>query len=236
MKHWIDVTLPLRDGMPVWPGDPAVKVHRIRSRAGQHCCTISALELGTHSGTHFDAPSHFLPAGPTMDNVPLEAGLGPCRVIDVRGLSRIEPEHLSRALIPQQPQQPGTNSEDGATVGWPRHQQSERPQRLVLKTGAADRIMAGEFPADFAGLSVDAARAIVEAGTQLLATDAPSVGPFDDPAAVHEILLSGGVILLESLLLTDIKPGNYEMLALPLRLQEADGAPARVLLRPLNQL
>lgn len=209
MNKWIDATLPLTDAMPVWPGDPQIAVRRIDIDAPPHHIALSELHLSSHSGTHFDAPSHFLPDGATLDSIAPEAAIGPCRVIDVCGARIIEQSHLAAALI-------------------------SRPERLIIKTGAAERLPAGEFPTDYPGLSEEAARGIVASGVGLVGIDAPSVGAFENPGPVHEILLSAGIVIIELLLLTNVPAGRYEMIALPLRIAAADGAPARVLLRPLD--
>src|SRR2546426_12712351 len=94
MTQWLDISVPLRPGMPQWPGDPKLRIERIRDMAKGEICNVSALSSSVHTGTHMDAPLHFIADGRTMDKMPLEATIGPARVIEIKDRESIKPEEL----------------------------------------------------------------------------------------------------------------------------------------------
>lgn len=206
---WLDVTLPIGPGLVTWPGDPAVRVERISDVATGDEATVTALSFGSHTGTHLDAPRHFLADGATVDAVAPDVLVGPARVVEVLDADRIEPAHLAAAAV-----QPG--------------------ERLLLRTRNSARAWWHEpFREDFCALSPLAARWLAERRVRLVGVDYLSVSAFaDDAASVHEPLLRAGVWLIEGLDLTAVAPGDYDLVALPLRIAGGDGAPVRALLRP----
>lgn len=196
---WIDATAPLSEATPVWPGDPPVKLWRILDTDRGDASNLSYLQTCVHAGTHVDAPRHYLPAGPGIEALPIEAMVGPARVLDVGG-----PE-VSAAEVEAITVLPG--------------------ERLLLRTPPEH---------DAAWLSVGAAQVLAGRGVLLVGIDRPSVGAFDASGDdVHRILLGAGAWIVEGLVLTECPPGPCELLCLPLRIPGADGAPARVLVRPL---
>lgn len=211
LPDWIDVTLPVTPALPVWPGDPPVRVERVSDVAAGDEATVSALAFGSHTGTHLDAPRHFLADGLPVDRAPLDVLVGPARVVAVPGVRRVEPAHLVAA---------------GVAPG----------ERLLLRTRNSDgRWWEDPFADEVCGLSAAAARWLAERRVRLVGIDAFSVSAFaDDAARVHVPLLAAGVWLLEGLDLTAVPEGPCELLALPLRLAGADGAPVRALVRPLG--
>ncbi|HEU0055439.1 MAG TPA: cyclase family protein [Longimicrobium sp.] len=207
-RRIIDVTRPLRADMPVWPGDAPCAVGWTTRLDRRDVANTAELRMSAHAGTHADGPYHVLEDGVRIGAAPLDAYLGPALVLDARGRDEIDPHWLEAAL-------------DG-----------RRAERVLLHTGAwTDPDV---FPVQVPAVSPLAATLLVERGVRLVGTDAPSVDPLDsDDLPAHHILLRAGVAILENLLLDGVAPGEYELVALPLRLEEADSSPVRaVLLAP----
>jgi arylformamidase len=203
-----DISRPVRAGIPVWPGDTPFRVEWTLRRAEGASVNLGELRLSAHTGTHADAPFHASDEGARMGAAPLEAYLGPARVVDARGWPSISAERVAP---------------------WLAEQGSER---LLFHTGCwADPAV---FPEHFPAIEPEAARRMAAAGVRLVGTDAPSVDPFDSTELpTHSVLLASGIVNLESLLLDGVPPGPYELIALPLRLEEADASPVRAVLRAL---
>lgn len=195
--------------MPVWPGTPPPVIERVLSMDKGEDCNVSHLNFSAHTGTHMDAPFHFLRDGVTMDALPLDAVLGPARVVDVSDPVCIRPEHLPHDL--------------------------GLAERILFKTGSGDLCWPHDhFIEDFVWISAAAARILAERRTRCVGIDYLSVGGFrQDLVETHEILLSAGVWIIEGLDLRHVAPGRYELACLPLNLPGCDGAPARAALRPL---
>jgi arylformamidase len=193
-----DVTRPLSPGTLVYPGDivPAF-------RAEDHgAYIIAGLTLSTHSGTHIDAPSHYLRNDATVDRIPAGHLLGKCSVADLSGVAgEIMPEHLGD--IP-----PGT-------------------RRVLFRTSFSGRFA---FSPDYPSLSPAAAVVLAGSGILCVGIDSPSIERFGGDGSVHRTLLGAGVAIIELLDLIRVPAGEYDMVALPLRLEGLDGSPARVLL------
>jgi arylformamidase len=204
-----DISLPISSAMPVWPGDPAVVLERVSSMdAGAHD-NISRLACSVHTGTHVDAPHHFLNDGRTVESLSLDLLTGPVQVIqipDEDGL--VTAGNLERADV-----RSGT-------------------LRLLLKTRNSHlwEHSSQEFTPDFVGLSEDAAQWLVRTGIKLIGIDYLSIAPFKQSVPIHRALLEPGMIILEGLDLHTVQPGSYTLYCLPLKLVGSDGAPARVIL------
>lgn len=164
---------------------------------------ITDLHMSSHAGTHIDAPAHYLNEGDTIDTIPLSHIVGTCRVVDV---SLSPNTTISAADL------------EGRISG---------AKRLLLKTWFSGR---DSFIEEYPCLTYDAACLITESGIRCIGIDSPSIESFNCDGAVHRRLLSSGCIIIELLDLTDISDGDYEMVALPLRLTGLDGSPARVIL------
>jgi len=163
---------------------------------------ITGLRMSSHSGTHIDSPAHFLPGGSTIDGLPLENLIGKCRVIDLSGAGpRITASQLGGRA-------------GGAT-------------RVLLKTSFSG---AGEFAEDFPAIDISAARLLAARKIRCVGIDSMSIEPFGSDGSVHRELLGNGCSIIELLDLSGIREGEYHMIALPLRLEGIDGAPARVIL------
>ncbi len=204
---WFDISLPLRPGIPQWPGDPVLRIDKITDRTSGDAYTLSGLYMGLHTGTHMDAPCHFTEREAGTEVMPLDVTIGPARVIDFPGRAPIGPEALCDRGI-------------------------RRGQRLLLKTRNSDYCYrTDDFCDDYVSLSPEGARWLVQRGVRLVGIDYLSIAGMDDAAETHTVLLAGGVWILEGLDLRGIDPGRYDLLCLPLRLPGRDGAPARAILR-----
>jgi len=204
----IDVSMPLYEGMPAFPGDPAFSSTPLLRRENGDAYNLSLLGLGSHAGTHVDPPGHFLAGGLTTDRLDLGVLVGPCEVVEI---DPSRPTVQARDL-------------DGIRAGT---------TRLLLRTRNSERWARRlEYFDDFVALEVGAAERLIDQGVRLVGIDALSIergiyGEFP----VHHRLLAQGVVILEGLLLQAVAPGPYEVLCLPLALRNADGGPARVVLR-----
>ena len=204
-----DVTMPVSADLPVWPGDPDVVVAPVTRIDDGEIANVSQVTLSSHSGTHVDAPWHFVAGGARLDEIPPQRWIGPCIVIDVPDdVDVVEPAHLERAM-------------------------PMRTERLLMKTRNSRQWRPGKlfFERRYVALSADAAHWIAAQGVQLVGIDYLSIDPFDDEThAAHFTLLGRGIVIVEGLNLRAVEPGPYQLLCLPLRLTVGDGAPARVLL------
>jgi len=206
-----DITLPIVPDLCVWPGDPHVEVAsdaRINEGDG---CNTSRLAFGSHTGTHVDAPWHVFEEGMKLDDIPLDRFVGPCYVATIPPeIRRIMPDHLDAAGIP------------GKT------------RKLLLKTSNSafwERPHPWHFDPSYAGLGAEAAEWVVTRGIDLVGIDYLSIEPYDEAShPAHHTLLGNGVIIIEGLDLRAVRPGDYHLTCLPLRLLHGDGAPARAFL------
>ena len=202
-----DVSVPLRPGMPTYAGEPAPRLdyHSLISRGDS--ANVSALSLGSHTGTHVDAPHHFIDGASTMEAMPLASLVGPAHVIEYAGSDHITAADLEAAGLPAD------------------------ARRLLLKTPNGRFWEDDEFHTDFIGLAPDAAPWLVERRFLLVGIDYLSIERFRSPAhEVHKTLLAAGVVIVEGLDLRRIAPGRYNMACAPLNVVGAEGAPARVFL------
>lgn len=203
---WVDVSVPIRNGMVHWPGNPEVKIVQTQDLERGDPATVSHLSLGTHTGTHVDAPAHFIVHGAGIDRVSLERLIGPARVLDLGEIDRITPAHVDPADI-----RPG--------------------DRVLFKTGNSAHWDETQFRSDYTYLSFEAANHLVERGVWTVGIDYLSIGGMDRGAETHHVLLAAGVCIIEGLDLSRVEQGWYDLVCLPLRLEGLDGSPARVVLR-----
>jgi len=203
-----DISLPVFPGMVVWPDNPSVTLLRTQDQAKGDTATLSELSLGVHTGTHLDAPLHFVPGGAGVDALALDVLCGPALVCHA-----LEADALTAEVFE------GMNVPVGTIRLLIRTRNSELWARDVR-----------EFNTDYVAVTADGARWLVERGVKLIGVDYLSVAPYPDPITPHDILLRAGIIPVEGLNLSDIAPGNYTLTCLPLKLVGADGAPARAIL------
>ena len=208
-NHWIDVSVPLYTGMVHWPDNPPVQINRILDMTRGDVCNVSKMSMGSHTGTHMDGQIHFVKGGKGIDQMPLEATIGPARVIEIHDPESIKPEELRSHTF-----QPG--------------------ERVLFKTQNSQRCWHSDtFVEDFVYISHEAASYLVEQHIQTIGVDYLSVGGFKkDGVETHRTLLEAGIWIIEGLNLSAIQPGTYDLICLPLRIRDSDGAPARALLRP----
>lgn len=203
-----DVSIPIHPGMVIYHDNPGVEIERASSIPEGATANVSRITMGLHTGTHIDGPLHFFDDGAGADSLPLQAMVGPALVIELPdiGAGPIDEAALRAAEIPA-----GT-------------------ERLILKTPNSELWDRAEFTRDFVRLDGSGAGYVLELGLRLIGIDYLSIG---DPDA-HRALLGAGVVALEGLDLRGIEPGRYELLCLPIRVIDTDGAPARVVLRDLE--
>jgi arylformamidase len=206
----IDLTIPLREGMPIWPGDPELRLRYHKSFEAGDRNNVTEAKFGLHSGTHMDAPNHFLPGEGGIETLPLDVLIGPARVIEIEDPERVTAEEIRRKDI------------SGA-------------MRFLIKTrNSAERWWEKPFDPSFCHMTQEAAQLLLDAGMKLLGVDCLSVDGKGVPGSpVHNLLLPAGVVLLEGLNLSAAGPGDYELMALPALFEGRDAAPTRVVLRPL---
>jgi len=199
-----DVSVPIRPDMPIYAGDPGVELERISSISEGGHANVSKLSMGVHTGTHVDAPVHFIDGAPGIEAVPLDALYGPAAVVDGTGIDgeSITEDDLRGIDIP------------------------EGAERVLLKTRNSGLWSRDEFTRDFIRLDGSGARFVVARGIRTIGLDYLSVG---DHEAHHE-LLGAGVVPVEGLDLRRIEPGDYLFVCLPIDIVSSDGAPARAVL------
>jgi arylformamidase len=211
VSHLIDITLPLTAGMPVYPGEPGPELTPRDEIARGDPANVSDLSLGTHTGTHVDAPRHFVQGAASVEAMSLDALCGPARVVRVT-----DPIAIRRAEL-----------EQGGLDGVVRVLFQTRNSELWEKRG---------FQKDFVYLESEAADLLLERGVRLVGIDYLSIEQFHSKEyPVHHKLLGAGVVIVEGLDLRRVIPGDYDLFCLPLKLVGADGAPCRAVLRRLVQ-
>jgi arylformamidase len=204
-----DISLPLRSGAVVYPGNPAISITPQQAIAQGAGANVSRIDFGSHSGTHVDAPKHFFDDGAGVDALPLDVLMGPARLIafgdEVRSVGDAE-----------------LGSHDLTGV-----------KRLLIRTRNSAWLASAsaEFHPDYSYLAPDGAARLVALGIQLVGVDYLSVEQFHSGHhRTHRTLLGAGIVIVEGLLLAEPPPGDYELRCLPLRLTGLDGAPARAVL------
>ena len=207
MPKIYDVTVPLSADVPIFPGDPKFQLEPVHEIAKGHAYNLARLALGTQTGTHVDAPYHFLADGATVDQLPLEILMGKARVVELRARDRVDRADLLALDL-------------------------RDDIRVLLKTRMSGQMRHPQYHEEVVYLTEDAATYLAQAGIKLVGIDYLS---FEKPGSseypAHHALLSAGVVIVEGLDLSEVEPGEYDMTCLPLRIAGADGAPARVILR-----
>lgn len=212
MKQYIDISVPVSNDIPVWEGDPTVEIRPAASIAAGDIANVSFLNMGAHTGTHVDAPVHFVQGRKGVDSISLERLIGDAVVVDFGNLqSEIHYDDFEKMNIPA-----GT-------------------KRLLCKTHNSQlwTLHPNSFYKDFIGISDSGARWIVEHGIDLIGVDYLGVERFDSVALgapTHHRLLEAEVIIIEGLNLATVEPGNYELICLPVRMKGLDGSPCRAIL------
>jgi arylformamidase len=206
-QRFLDVSVPLAADVPTYPGNPPFELQPIKRIASGDSSNVSRLVMGTHAGTHVDAPRHFFDEGIGADALSLELLIGRARVVDL-------------------PRRGGITAEDLAAAGL------REDLRVLFKTPNSALWNGGGFRQEYTYLTESGAKYLAAQGVKVVGVDYLSVEEFKKAGApAHRALLSQGVVIIEGLNLSDVEPGMYEMYCLPLRVASADGAPARVVLK-----
>jgi arylformamidase len=203
-----DISLTISPDIPTWPGDPDVVLERISSIENGDEANVTRLSMSVHTGTHVDAPSHFLRRGRTVDKMILKTLTGRAFVLDLSDVDLVTASVLEEAELPP------------------------RTRRVLLKTKNSQLWARGEkqFQRDYVGVSQDGAQYLVDRGVQLVGVDYLSVAPYEDTLQTHQILLNAGVVVVEGLDLSSVSDGRYNLYCLPIKLAGCEGAPARAIL------
>ena len=203
----IDISQPLKRGVPVWPGDTEFSFDLAWRKEESGSVNVGRITMSTHTGTHIDAPFHFEDDGSKVIELDPAVYVGHARLIDLLGVESIGAEDLKGQV-------PGGIA------------------RLLIRTGSWRG--RNRFPGDITYLRPDAAPLLAERGVRLVGIDVPSVDPIDSQdLPAHHALHANAVHILEGLMLGEVEPGDYELISLPLPLQESDGSPVRAMLRTL---
>ncbi|MCS3783579.1 cyclase family protein [Salinibacter ruber] len=210
MSNLIDISVSLDENLPTWPGSPGFELEPLQTREEGGQAMVSRLECDVHTGTHIDAPLHFIPDGSTIEQIPIEATVGTAVVVRVPdAVTTITASTLDELDIPKS------------------------TTRLLFHTKNSSfwSDYGSVFQAEYTALSPSAATWIVEHGIRCVGVDYLSVQHYEDGPETHEILLRGGIVIIEGLDLSGVSRGGYELLCLPVKIVGGDGAPARAALR-----
>jgi arylformamidase len=199
--RWIDVSIPMRPGMTIWPDDPPFECLPLNRIDAGDAYNTSLLRVATHTGTHVDAPWHFEPCGSRLDNVDSALFFGKALLIDLPRVEVITVDDLPGRPL---------------------------PPRILFKTRNSERPAEAPFDRDFVAIELDAAERLVEDGVRLVGVDGLSVAPFgQEGSATHHCLLSSNILVVEGLRFKGLAAGAYFFVVLPLPVAGADGAPCR---------
>jgi arylformamidase len=214
--NWIDITFPMPVGkpMPYFPTDPQPpKIERIFDVDKGDKVTMSQININSHNGTHIDSPLHFIYGGSSIDQMPLDTGVGLARVVEIK-----DPESIKVAEIEKYDFQPG--------------------DRILFKTRNSEEAYKYEkFADNYVYMTNEVSHYLAARKPRLVGIDYITIGTYHDQKNIgetHETLLKAGVYILEMINLSGVKPGNYELLCLPLRMERGDAGPCRAILRPLK--
>ena len=203
-----DISLKLAGDTVRWVTAPPFELEERRRMSKGDPNNSSALNMSVHSGTHIDAPFHFVAEGLTIDELPLDRFIGPALVFEVDAERYITKEHVESIKL------------DGAT-------------RVLFQTRNSELLHQREYEPDFAAFSVEAAQSLVEQGVELVGSDYLAIAHADEQVPVHRAFLDRGVVLFEGIDLSHVAPGRYELMCLPIPIGDSDGAPCRAVLRDL---
>lgn len=202
-----DATLPLKEGMLSFPGDPQFGLEPYFERSQGDPFDLAVIRMATHTGTHIDPPAHYLDGGATVDQIPLDVFIGPGIVMDMRGQRQIGRNALEKAGL-------------------------HGRKRVLLKTDNGPALHEPTFTENYVHLTQDGARFLVDQGVLLVGIDYLSIEKYQNPGApVHTALLSAGVLVVEGVDLLNVPAGLCDVFCLPLKIHGGDGAPARVVVK-----
>lgn len=206
-----DITLTISPDMVVWPGDGPVEIYTTDTIAGGADANVSRIHMGVHTGTHIDAPRHFLEDGETVENLDIEMLCGRVYVLHVPDdIDLITKDTIENSRIPP------------------------RTKRVLFRTRNSNLWRDGdhtEFETNFVALHPEACELLIQRGVKLVGVDYLSVAPYEEGVPTHVTLLEAGVVIVEGLNLSEVSQGRYTMYCLPLKIEGVEGAPARAILQ-----
>lgn len=202
-----DITLAISESIITWPRDPKVSIQKTRLISKGNSCNVSELKFGSHCGTHIDAPYHFEENGIKIDQIPLDYLIGDVTVFNIKNKEKIDLEDIKSLKL-------------------------NNINRVIFKTINSTYWKLSEFKSDFVYLTKEAAQYLVDSSIKLVGIDYLSIEKYGNRGAdTHHTLLKNGIVVIEGLDLSEVEAGNYELIALPLKIKDCDGSPARVILR-----
>ena len=201
-----DISIGIDENLPLWPGDPELRLQWAANIEQGDLVNLTELSMGIHTGTHIDAPLHFLPNGKPIDSLSLNVFVGEAQVVAI-------PQDVNLITV--------DILQDVCEI---------IAARILFKTKNSQLWETSKFQQDYVALEASAAQWLVDQGVQLVGIDYLSIAPFKDPAPTHETLLNNEVVIVESLDLRLVKPGIYTLICLPLKLVGREAAPARAIL------
>ena len=204
----IDISVPVSHKLPLWPNSSGLCLTRVAKIGKKSVVNETHIEMNAHIGTHIDAPLHFIPKGLSIDKLPLDIFIGPTFVANLDKVKEITAKDLETLPLPK------------------------NVKRILFKTSNSRlwEKKVKKFKPDYVGLTADAASWLVKRGIRLVGMDYLSIAKFSEAVAVHKILLGNNVYIVESLNLTGVKSGTYELVCVPIKITDSEAAPARAML------
>ncbi len=212
MEKIIDISVLLSTQLPVWPGDHKVKIDQQFAMRNGDEANLTSIQMSSHTGTHIDAPLHFVNNGKTTEEISLDKLIGTCQVIDCQGKKEITADDLDKSNIPFDTEKLLLKTDNSILWENPKH----------------------EFRKDYCALTPAAAQWIVNHEIHLVGIDYASIQLFKDPKDTHVILLSNEVVILENIDLRFVEPGQYRLVCLPLKIEGVEGTVARAVLEQIK--
>jgi len=211
MSKWIDVTRTLTNGMVQWPGDRPFRCHRFEEISGPESSNVSEINCCVHVGTHIDAPLHFIKDATDVSEIHISQLCGPATVVEIAESRDITIKDLEKSSIA-----PG--------------------ERVLFKTANQSLWEEAKFEKNYVAIGAEAAMWLIDYDVPVVGIDYLSVDRYENETQpVHRALLGNGVVIIEGLDLSQITPGSYEMIALPLKIAGCEGSPARVIIKPVKK-
>ena len=207
-----DITLPITNDLPGWPGDTPIDIQQTSRIGDGENANVSKIQFSVHTGTHIDAPLHFIESGISIDKIPVSKLIGQVYVIEIEeSINLITAEVLKK---------------------HPTRQKWERSKKILFKTRNSSfwKHSSNEFLTDYVGVDTSASEFLAGFNFDLIGIDYLSIAAYQDILKPHQILLRREIVLLEGVNLENISQGFYEIYCLPLLIHDSDGAPARVIL------
>ena len=215
MSKWIDVTHSLAKGMVFWPGQTQPRFELISNMGAGHMANVTKVDMSVHTGTHMDAPVHFIEGGKDIAQMPPEVGVGKVRLMEHRSA-----DHISISHLQDYESRTRTIAEN---------------ERLFFKTRhSGENWIKEEFNQDYTALSAEAAEFLKKRKLKLVGIDYLSIAPFNDLTPTHRVLLGSEIWIVEGLRLGELQEAEYELICLPLKIEGADGSPVRVLMKAMG--